>query len=116
MWSLYLMAAFYVFAGVMHFVSERFYLRMMPPYVPNHRFWVLFTGVLEAGLGLALLFSEARVWAAWGIIGLLVLVFPANIHMAFHAEKFRKASPVFLWLRLPLQFLLIWWAYQFTMS
>jgi len=52
--------------------------------------------------------------AAWGVIALLVAVFPANLHMATHPEQFKEFSPTALWVRLPIQVLLIVWAYWFT--
>lgn len=52
--------------------------------------------------------------AAWGLIALLIAVFPANVHMAMHTELYAWASPLMLWLRLPLQGLLILWAYRYT--
>lgn len=108
------MACFYVFGGIMHFVSPKFYVKMMPSYIPYPNFWVVFTGVLEILLGIGLFFEQYRSLIALSIIGLLVLVFPANINMALNANKFRKLPPLFLWLRLPLQFVLIWWAYQYV--
>ncbi len=111
---LYLMAAFYIFAGVSHFRKPWFYLKMMPSYMPAHQPVVFWSGVIEIILGIGLIIPATQHWAAWGIILLLIAVFPANINMALNAESFPKISPTFLWIRLPLQFLLIWWAYQYT--
>ncbi len=65
-------------------------------------------------LGLALLIRHTAVWAGWGLIALLVAVFPANVHMAMHPELYRSIPPVALWLRLPVQGFLIAWAYWYT--
>lgn len=112
-YSLYLMAAMYVLAGIWHFVRPRVYLAIMPPYLPAHRALVFWSGVAELGLGLALLIPQLRTWAAWGIIALLIAVFPANVYMAT-GDKFRRIPGWVRWGRLPLQGLLIWWAYQYT--
>lgn len=111
--SLYLMAAFYVFAGVTHFRNPRFFLKMMPPWVPAHQFLVAASGVAEIALGLLLLWPATRPYAAWGTIVLLVLIFPANVYM-LTSGKFKRIPTWLLWLRLPLQALLIGWAYGFT--
>ena len=65
-------------------------------------------------LGALLLVRRLTVFAAWGLIALLIAVFPANIHMALNAEQYPTFSPIVLWLRLPLQGVLIAWAYWFT--
>lgn len=111
--GLYLAALLFVFAGVSHFTKERFFMKAMPPYIPYHRAMVIISGVAEIALGLGLLFDATRVYAAWGLILLLIAVFPANIYMA-SSDKFPSIPAIALWLRLPLQFLLIWWIYQYT--
>lgn len=113
MTSLYIMAAIYIVAGLLHFIRPRTYLAIMPPYLPAHKALVFWSGVAELALGLALLLPALRTWAAWGIIALLIAVFPANVYMAT-GEKFRKIPAWVRWGRLPLQAVLIWWAYQYT--
>ena len=111
---LWLMSLLYIAAGINHFAHPKMYLRIMPPYVPYHSVMVMISGVAEIVLGLLLLFPATRVMAAWGIVVMLVLIFPANIQMAI--DFYRKQNP-YLWvavLRLPLQFVLIWWAYRYT--
>lgn len=108
------MAGLYIAAGLNHFRKPKMYLRLMPDYIPAHLTMVYISGVAEVILGALLLFPATRIWAAWGIIILLILVFPANIQMAldFYARK----NP-YLWIaiiRLPLQFVLIWWAWIYT--
>lgn len=110
--SLYSMAVLYIFAGIMHFAKPRMYLRMMPPWVPYHRFMVYASGALEVVLGIALLLPAWTSIAAWAVIALLIAVFPANVYM-LTSGKFRIA-PVLLWIRLPLQLVLILWAYWHT--
>ena len=105
---------FFVLAGVNHFVSPAFYLNIMPPYLPWHIGLVYISGVCEIGLGLLLLLRRWSVVAGWGLIALLIAVFPANLHMALHQELYPTLPPLGLWLRLPIQGLLIAWAYWYT--
>ena len=109
-----LMAAFYVFAGYRHFVAPEFYLRMMPPYIPWHEAMVFLSGVAEVALGVALLIPQLRVYAAWGVIALLIAVFPANVHMAVANVPFGDAPSWAAWARLPFQALFIAWAWWHT--
>ncbi len=115
--SLYAMAAFYVFGGIIHFVKPKFYLRMMPPWIPLHLEVVYISGVAEIALGGALLIPGLRAYAAWGIIALLVAVFPANFYMYQQRKTlFRKYPAWGLFARLPLQHVLIAWAYWHTLA
>jgi uncharacterized membrane protein len=111
--SLYLMAFFYAFAGIYHFVNPKFFLKIMPPYVPFHKEMVLISGMAELLLGIGLIFSKTQSIAVVGIILLLIAVFPANVYMA-HAPKFQKIHPLIRWGRLPMQGVLIWWVYQYV--
>jgi uncharacterized membrane protein len=113
---LWLLGVFYLFAGVMHFWRPDFYVQIMPPYLPAHRVLVELSGVAEFALGLATLVLGTRVprlrrWAAWGIIALLVAVFPANIHAAVNDIG---GAGIWSWVRLPFQALFIWWAWIYT--
>ena len=110
----YLLGALFVIAGINHFVHTAFYLSIMPPYLPWHLELVYLSGVAEAGLGAMVLVRRWAVWAGWGLIALMVAVFPANLHMATHPELYPSLSKLGLWLRLPLQGLLIAWAYWYT--
>ena len=79
--GLYLCALLYIAAGINHFVNAEMYLRTMPPYLPAHEALVALSGVIEIVLGVALVLrpkTRLRVWAAWGIVLLLIAVFPAN--------------------------------------
>jgi len=109
-----LFGAFFIGAGLNHFISTDFYLRIMPPYLPWHLPLVYASGVAETALGALLLFRRWSRIAAWGLILLLIAVFPANLHMALNADLYSQFSPTLLWLRLPLQGLLIAWAYLYT--
>jgi uncharacterized membrane protein len=112
--SLVLMALFYIFAGYNHFARPEFYLRMMPPYIPYHDAMVFLSGVAELGLGVALLIPPLRVYAAWGVIALLIAIFPANVHMAVANVPFGDAPSWAAWARLPFQALFIAWAWWHT--
>jgi uncharacterized membrane protein len=107
------LAVFMVVAGVVHFVNPQIYVSIMPKYLPWHLELVYISGILEIlfGVGLLTRFSSL---AAWGLIGLFVAVFPANLNMALHPELVPQIPKVFLWFRLPLQAVLIWWAWKFT--
>lgn len=109
-----LFGVFFIAAGLNHFINPGFYLRMMPAYLPWHAALVAVSGVAEMVLGGLLLVSRFQVMAAWGSIALLVAVFPANVNMALHPELYPTISPMALWLRLPIQGLLIAWAHRYT--
>lgn len=98
---------FFAAAGANHFIAPEWYLRIMPPFLPWHRPLVYLSGVLEMALGLALLSPRLERKAAWGLAALLLGIFPANIHMALNPEAYPAFKPAILWLRLPLQFVLI---------
>ena len=106
----------FVLAGINHFLNPDFYLKIMPPYLPWHLFLVYLSGVFEIILGALLLIPKFSRLAAWGLIALLIAVFPANIYMAMNTELFPELNPLLIWVRLPLQFLLIVWAFWFTKS
>ncbi len=109
-------AVFYVVAGALHFIKPAPYLRIMPPYIPSHAAMVRVSGAFEILGGIGLLVPRLTVPAAWGLIALLVAVFPANVHMALHPELFPTVPPWTLWARLPLQPALIGWAWLYTRS
>ncbi len=112
--SKYLFAVFFVIAGLNHFLNPPFYLKIMPPYLPWHLFLIYLSGLFEIAFGLLLLVARYSRIGAWVIIALLIAVFPANIHMATHSELYPEINPIALWLRLPLQGVLIFWAYWYT--
>ena len=110
----YLFAVSCMGAGVNHFLAQEFYARMMPPYLPWHLFLVYLSGLAEIALGGLLLVPRLKRLAAWGLIALLIAVFPANIHMAVHPDLFPEIGAAMLWARLPVQAFLIAWAYAYT--
>ncbi len=104
----------FILAGINHFLNTNFYLRMMPPILPIHLFLVYLSGVFEIALGILLLIPKFSRFAAWGLIALLIAVYPANIYMALDTNIFPEISPTAQYLRLPIQFVLIALAYWFT--
>lgn len=100
-------------AGVLHFVYPRAYARIVPAYLPAPLTLVYVSGVAEILGGLGLLFPPTRTAAAWGLILLFIAIFPANVNMAVNHTGFGPAPPPpwLLWARLPLQAVLIAWAY-----
>jgi uncharacterized membrane protein len=109
----YIMGLFYVAAGINHFWQLPFYTKMIANFLPCARQIVYVSGLAEIMLGIGVCFPETRKVSAIGIIALLILVFPANINMALHPGDW-KFSPLTLYLRLPVQLILIYWAYLYT--
>lgn len=109
-----LTAALFIVAGALHFVVPRFYLAIMPAYLPSPLALVYLSGAIEVLGGVGLLFGVTRTAAAVGLILLLVAVFPANVEMLRQAQM-KGASTLFIvgcWLRLPLQALMVWWVWR----
>ena len=104
---------FYAFAGITHFAQPEFYLNIMPPYILFHGAMVALSGVAEIVLGVALIAPKTSRFAGWGIIALLIAIFPANIHL-FLNQELMEASPAVHLLRLPMQGVLALWAYWYT--
>jgi len=109
-------AGMFLLTGVAHFAAPAFFDQIMPPWIPNARAATLLSGAAEIALGLGVLFPATRSAAGWGLIALLVAVFPANIYMLWqaHAANASTGSLVGLWLRLPLQPFLMWWVWRVT--
>jgi len=103
-------------AGANHFIAPQTYVAMMPEALPAHLALVYISGIAEIAGGLGLILPATRRLAAWGLVALLVAVFPANLNMAINDLPL-GGEPVpawALWGRLPLQLVLIAWAYWFT--
>lgn len=106
------MAATYIFAGINHFVMPKFYLRIIPRYLPFHKTLNYLSGALEILLGALLLFPEYRSISARGIVALLIAIFPANVNHLTSAKS--KKGIWLLYARIPFQGILIWWAWWYT--
>ena len=111
--SKYLLSIFMIVAGIMHFANPAFFLKIMPPYLPLHKELVMVSGIFELVLGILLLVPRSSRLAAWGIVALLIAVFPANLYLYQH-QDILPASPLIHFLRLPLQAVFIMWAYWHT--
>lgn len=111
--SLVLMSALYLLAGISHFIQPRFFLKIIPKWVPYPELTNFVVGAVEVLLGMALWVSEIRSYAAMGVILLLLAVFPANV---YHFQKARRKGQhvAATAIRLPFQALLIYWAYTFV--
>ena len=111
-----LAALLYIAAGVAHFLYPEPFRGIVPPYLPWPTQLVMISGVCEILGGLGLLFPPTRRLAAWGLVALLIAVFPANIYMATNPVEAGASSiaPILRWGRLPLQFVLGWWVLRCT--
>jgi uncharacterized membrane protein len=112
-----LLGAFFILAGINHFRAPGAYLQIMPPGLPYPEHLVALSGALEMAGGVGVLFSRTRRVAGWGLIALLIAVFPANIYAAQNGmELFGSEVPrPILWARLPLQLVFIWWVRKATL-
>jgi uncharacterized membrane protein len=112
--SLILIGLAFVAAGVLHFVRPGLYVRIIPPFLPFPLALVYISGIAEIVGGIGVLVPSLRPLAGIGLVALLIAVFPANLYMAFSPDRAGLGiAPVWLWLRLPIQLVLIawvWWA------
>ena len=108
------LAAFFINVGVDHFLNPEFYLNIMPDYLPLHLEAVYISGLFEIVGGVCVLIPRLRSAAGWGLVALLIVVYPANIHMALNPELFPEIALSLLYTRLLFQFIFIYWAYSAT--
>jgi uncharacterized membrane protein len=113
-WSQRLLSVAFMTTGILHFLRPATYEQVMPDYLPAHHELVLLSGAAEIAGGVGVVFARTRRTAGLWLVALLVVVFPANVNMALNAGRFRSIDPALLWARLPLQGLLMWWAYRTT--
>lgn len=112
-YSKFVLSFFLLLAGVLHFVKPHIFIKIMPSYIPFHLKMVYISGLIEIVCGILLAFPQTQKLGGSLSILLFIAVFPANIEMA---RKFYEIQHKYFWLtilRLPLQIVLIWWAYQF---
>lgn len=112
-WSLMIMSVVYILAGLNHFRNPKLYERIIPPFFGNKKLINYLSGFLEVILGIGLLFEVSRSFSALGIVILLIAVFPANVYMCLNQKASLGVPKVVLYLRLPFQFVLIYWAYLY---
>lgn len=115
-WPRLLLALFFILAGIMHFVFPAQYASVMPSWLPWHAELVAISGMCEIAGGLGVLWRRTQSSAGIGLIILCIAVLPANVQMLINAMAEDKAgwTIALLWLRLPLQALLIWWIWRVT--
>ncbi|UII24174.1 DoxX family protein [Fulvivirga ligni] len=107
------MASLYCIAGVLHFIKPKMYRGIIPPYFPSKQLLVYLSGVAEIVLGAGLFFEATRSISAWGIILMLLAFMPVHIYM-LRSDKFAHLPQWLLWLRLPIQLILMYWAYLYV--
>ncbi len=112
--SIIIMSVFYAGTGLQHFISPEWFLQIVPPYLPFPLPLVYISGFFEIVFGVMLLHPYTRIYAGWGLILLLVAVFPANIYLAQTNGEAIGTTPFVAWGRLPFQILFIGLAYWHT--
>ncbi|MCK0162189.1 hypothetical protein [Allomuricauda sp. F6463D] len=113
-WHLYLMTGMYVLAGAMHFIKPKMYMRIMPRYLPSHKFLVHLSGFTEILLGIGLCFEQTQKLSTFGIILMLVAFLPVHFYMLSSKKASAGIPKWILILRIPLQFFLMYWAYYYV--
>ena len=112
--TIVILSLFYISVGIWHFIDPAWFVQIMPPSLPMHYEAVYVSGFFEILFGAMLLSLRTRYYAAWGLILLLIAVYPANIYLAFN-EAPQKALKITAfdasWVRLPIQFVLLGLAY-----
>lgn len=109
----YIIGPMFILAGILHFLYPGKYQKVMPAYIPNHKAMVFWSGVAEVAGGIGIMIPMLQNASGWGLILLLVAVFPANIEMFVktYRSKKRPILTILLFLRLPIQFWLIYWVF-----
>ena len=103
----------YILAGIMHFIEPKVYLRIMPRYLPYHKILVVLSGIAEILLGISLLIAPLKDLAVYGIITMLAIFLTVHFYM-LSEEKASAGIPAWiLFLRIPLQFGLMYWAFSY---
>ncbi len=107
------MAAIYILAGTMHFIKPKMYLRIMPRYLPNHKLLVYLSGIFEILLGITLCIPSVKNIAIYGVIAMLMAFLFVHFYMLSSKKASAGIPKSILLLRIPLQFLLMYWAYYY---
>lgn len=110
------LASLFLASGIGHFVDSDAFVAIVPPYLPSPLALVAISGAFEIAGAIGLLLPATRPAAGIVLILLMIAVFPANLHMALHADEFPRFAPWLLWVRLPLQAVLIAWAWWCSVS
>ena len=112
--SIFGMGIFYIIVGIHHFIDPEWYVQIVPPPLPFKSNLVYISGFFEILLGSLLFFKKKRFLAGWGLIILLIAVYPANIYLALTNGQAINTTPFIAWIRLPFQFVFIGLAYWHT--
>lgn len=112
-WHLYVMATLYIAAGINHFLKPKMYLRIMPIYLPNHKLLVFLSGIAEIFLGIMLCIPLAKNISLIFIIIMLIVFLLVHFYMLSSKKASAGLPKWLLILRIPIQFLLIYWAYSY---
>ena len=112
-WHQYLIGVLFVLAGANHFRKPKIYERIIPRYIPAKATMVMLSGLAEMILGFMILNPDTQKIAAWGIIVMLIVFIPVHIYMLQNEEAAMKLPKWLLMLRIPIQFALMFWAYQY---
>ncbi len=113
-WHQYILALIFIVGGFFHLKKPGLYKKITPPYIPQKDTVVLLTGIIEMILGFMLITKDTQTMAAWGIIVVLMLFLPVHFYMLQNKEASLKLPQWILLARLPLQFLLIYWAWMYV--
>ena len=105
------LATFFIYFGLDHFINPDWFVRIVPPILPFKITIVYISGIFEVILGCLLIFPKTRFIAGWGLILLLLAVYPANIYVALTNGKAMDTTPMIAWTSLPFQFVFIGLAY-----
>jgi uncharacterized membrane protein len=109
--SIIIMSLFYIGVGTNHIINPNWFVRIIPPILPFKIAIVYISGIFEIILGSLLIFPKTRYIAGWGLIILLLAVYPANIYVALTNGEAMDTTPMIAWGRLPFQFVFIGLAY-----
>lgn len=107
-----ILAFFFISVGILHFAKPEPFVEIVPDVIPAKSELVYLSGFFEILGGIGILVPQTRRFAGWGLIALLLAVFPANVNMALKAHQFPRIPEILLWLRLPLQPVLIYWVWN----
>jgi uncharacterized membrane protein len=109
----YIVGGIFLVTGSLHFITPKSFEAIVPPYLPAAATLVAVSGVFELLGGIGMMVPPARKLAGFGLIALLLAVFPANMYMATDSAKFASVAPAWVWYaRLPIQAFLIYWVYK----
>lgn len=107
-----IISLFFTIGGIAHFVFIDEFISIIPSYLAYPKTLVIISGIFELLGAIGLLFPQTRMLSGYGLIALIMAVFPANINMALHPQQYPNIPELVLWIRLPLQFIFIWFVWR----